>query len=68
MNDPNSHKRERVRELRSMAGHARYQALRIAMVGAAPNMQAYADELDDEAERLERALPPAHPARGRRHS
>jgi hypothetical protein len=71
MKDPNSHQRERVRELRAMAGHARYQALRIAMIGAAPNMQAYADELEEEAERLERALdavlaPLAH--RSRRHA
>jgi len=56
MNDPNSQKRERVRELRLMAGHARYQALRTAMFGAAPNLQAYADELDNEAARLESAL------------
>jgi hypothetical protein len=54
MKDQNSHRR--VRELRSMAGQARYQAFRIAMSGAAPNMQAYADELEDEAARLERAI------------
>jgi hypothetical protein len=56
MNDSNSQKRERVRELRSMAGQARYQAFRMATIGAAPNMQAYADELEAEAARLERAL------------
>jgi hypothetical protein len=56
MNDPNSQTRERVRELRSMADQARYQALRMTAVGAAPDMQAYADELEDEAARLESAL------------
>jgi hypothetical protein len=60
MNDPNSQKRERVRELRSMAGQARYQALRMAAVGAVPNMQAYADELEDEAARLENLLHPGY--------
>jgi hypothetical protein len=56
MNDQNSQKRARVRELRLMAGHARYQALRTAMFGAAPNLQVYAEELEDEATRLESAL------------
>jgi hypothetical protein len=65
MNDPNSPKRERVRELRLMAGQARYQALRRATVGAAPNRQAYADELEDEAARLENLLHPRHSDRGR---
>jgi hypothetical protein len=65
MNDPNSQKRERVRELRSMAGQARYQALRMAAVGAAPNLQAYADELEDEAARLESLLRPSRSDGGR---
>jgi hypothetical protein len=49
-----------------MADHARYQALRTAIVGTTPNMQAYADELEDEAESLERAIGPAYPVYGRR--
>jgi hypothetical protein len=60
MNDPNSPKRERVRELRLMAVQARYHALRMSNDGAAPNLQAYADELEDEAARLENLLHPGY--------